>query len=342
MTGEAHVFSAERLELWVAKIFQAEGLSEEHAQTVAQALVWAELRGMDTHGVLRVPHYVRFIRAGDLNARPAMTRRNETPACVLLEADRAAGPVAMQEATQLAMEKARQAGAGICFVRGTTHTGALGYYTHMAVEAGMAAIAFSSSTANMAYHGARAAGVSTAPLALAVPGEHGPIALDMASSIISMGKLRRAKRTGESLPPGAVLDSNGVETTDPQAAAIPLPLGGAKGSGLSLLIECLTSLVTGNPILAEVLEHTPLGAHHRQNGAVIALDIARFVDAAHFRREAGRLGRAIKALPPQPGMEILMPGERGARTAQERRRDGVRLPPAVYQELSGLAKAPVL
>jgi len=333
--------SAERLERWVASIFRNEGLSEGDAQTVAKVLVWADLRGMETHGVLRVPHYVRFIRAGDLNPRPAMTTRNETPACVLLEADRAAGPVAMQKAVELAASKTRQAGAGICFVRGTTHTGALGYYTHRAVEGGMAAIAFSSSSANMAYHGARAAGVSTAPLALAVPGEDGPIALDMASSILSMGKLRLAKRTGEPLAAGCALDSKGVETTDPQAAAIPLPLGGAKGSGLSLLIECLTSLVTGNPLLAEVLERTALGAHHRQNAAVIALDVARFVDPAQFRREAGRLARAIKALPPQPGMEILLPGERGARAAQQRLREGIPLPQAVHEELRGLMEEPV-
>jgi len=333
--------SAERLERWVSRIFRSEGLSDEHAQTVAKVLVWADLRGMDTHGVLRVPHYVRFIRAGDLNPRPAMTTRSETPACMLLEADRAAGPVAMKRAMELAVDKARQAGAGICLVRGTTHTGALGYYTHTAVEAGMAGIAFSSSTANMAYHGARAAGVSTAPLALAVPGEDGPLALDMASSMVSMGRLRQAKRSGEPLAPGSALDSKGLETTDPQAAAIPLPLGGAKGSGLSLLIECLTSLVTGNPLLAEVLERTALGARHRQNGAVIALDIARFVDPAQFRREAGRLARAIKALPPQSGMEILLPGERGARAAQQRLRDGIPLPQAVHEELRGLMDEPV-
>src|SRR4249919_656460 len=233
--------SVERLERWVSGIFRAEGLSEEHAQTVAKVLVFANLRGMDTHGVLRVPSYVRFIRAGDLNPRPAMAMRNETAACVLLEADRAAGPVAMQKAMELAIDKARQAGAGICLVRATTHTGALGYYTHMAAERGMAAIAFSSSTANMAYHGARAAGVSTAPLALAVPGEQGPIALDMASSIMSMGKLRQAKRTGTPLEEGQALDKNGNPTNEAEEAAILLPLGGAKGSGLSLLIECLTS-----------------------------------------------------------------------------------------------------
>jgi LDH2 family malate/lactate/ureidoglycolate dehydrogenase len=332
--------SVERLERWVAAIFRAEGLSEEHARTVAKVLIFANLRGMDTHGVLRVASYIRFIRVGDLNPRPAMRARNETAACVLLEADRAAGPVAMQKAMELAIDKARQAGAGVCLVRATTHTGALGYYTHMAAERGMAAIAFSSSTANMAYHGARAAGVSTAPLALAVPGEQGPIALDMASSILSMGKLRQAKRTGAPLEEGQALDKDGNPTTDAGEAAVLLPFGGAKGSGLSLLIECMTSLVAGNPLLAEALERTALGAHHRQNGAVIALDLARFVDPAEFRRQAGRLARAIKALPPQPGMEILLPGERGARADEERRRDGIPVPEAVLEELRNLMEEP--
>ena len=332
--------SVERLERWVAAIFRAEGLSEEHARTVAKVLIFANLRGMDTHGVLRVASYIRFIWVGDLNPRPAMRARNETAACVLLEADRAAGPVAMQKAMELAIDKARQAGAGVCLVRATTHTGALGYYTHMAAERGMAAIAFSSSTANMAYHGARAAGVSTAPLALAVPGEQGPIALDMASSILSMGKLRQAKRTGAPLEEGQALDKDGNPTTDAGEAAVLLPFGGAKGSGLSLLIECMTSLVAGNPLLAEALERTALGAHHRQNGAVIALDLARFVDPAEFRRQAGRLARAIKALPPQPGMEILLPGERGARADEERRRDGIPVPEAVLEELRNLMEEP--
>jgi LDH2 family malate/lactate/ureidoglycolate dehydrogenase len=331
---------AERLERWVAAIFAREGLSDVHAGIVARVLVWANLRSMDSHGVMRVPRYVDLIRAGDLNPRPAMATRKETAACVLLDADRAPGPVAMLEATELALQKARETGAGVCLVRGTTHTAALGYYTHVAADSGMAAIAFSSSTANMAYHGARAAGVSTAPLAIAVPGEQGPIALDMASGVVSMGKLLQARRTGHPLEPGQALDQNGNPTTDPRAAAIPLPLGGPKGSGLALLIECLTSLVTANPLLAEVLERTPLGRRHRQNAAVIALDLARFVEPEYFRREAGRLARAIRALPSQPGIEILLPGERGARSAQRHRREGIALPKTVYEELRGLMEEP--
>jgi LDH2 family malate/lactate/ureidoglycolate dehydrogenase len=331
--------SAERLERWVSAVFLKQGLSEDHAQTVARVLVWANLRGMDTHGVVRVPRYVDLIRDGDLNPRPAMSTRNESAASVLLEADRAPGPVAMTYATELAIGKARQAGIGLCLVRATTHTAALGYFTQLAAEAGMAALAFSGSWPNMAYHGARAAGVSTAPLAIAVPGDGAPIALDMASGIVSMGRLMQARRAGEALPSGTALDAKGEETTDPKAAVLPLPLGGAKGSGLSLLIECLASLVTGNPLLAESLEGTPAGKRHRQNAALIAIDIARFVEPAYFRREALRLARLIKALPPQPGMEILLPGERGNRAAQERRRDGIPLPKAVHEELRALARS---
>ena len=331
--------AAGRLEEWVARVFEKGGMPQADAQTVARVLVWANLRGIDTHGVVRVPRYMEWLRSGELNARPSMTTRNEAAACVVLEADRAAGPISMVKGTDLCIEKARSAGIGICLVRGTTHTAALGYYTHRAAQAGMAAIAFSASGPNMAYHGARAAGVSTAPLAIAVPGEDGPVALDMASGVVSLGRLAQARRNKETLQEGCALDAQGLPTTDPHKARLPLPLGGAKGSGLSLMIECLASLLAANPLLAEVLEGTPQGRLHRQNGAVIALDIARFVEPRQFAQEAKRLARAIKALPPQPGAEILLPGERGARAAAQRGRDGIPLPGPVLEELRALARS---
>jgi ureidoglycolate dehydrogenase (NAD+) len=331
--------ATERLQPWVSRVFQRGGMPQADADTVARVLVWANLRGMDTHGVVRVPRYMEWLRSGELNANPSMSTHHEAAACVVLEADRAAGPVSMAYATRLAVEKAKSAGIGLCLVRGTTHTAALGYYTHAAAEAGMAAIAFSASGPNMAYHGARAAGVSTAPLALAVPGEEGPVALDMASAVVSMGRLALARRGHEALQPGWALDAQGLPTTDAHQAKLPLPLGGPKGSGLALLIECLTSLLAGNPLLAEVLEGTPQGKRHRQNGAIIALDIARFVAPAQFAREVARLARDLRALPRQPGEEILLPGERGARAAAQRRRDGIPLPAAVLDELRALARS---
>jgi len=314
-------------------------MPEADARVVADTLVWANLRGVDSHGVLRVPRYVDWIRAGDVNPAARIVVTVETAAVVVLDADRAAGPVAMTAAMTHAVRKARNAGAGLVLVRATTHTAALGYYTRMAARDGMAAIAFAASTPLMAYHGARAAGVSTTPISIAVPGDADePLLLDMSTSVVAMGKLLQASKTGEPLPEGAAIDADGRPTTDAGKATIPLPVGGPKGSGLALMIECLTSLVLGNPIVAEVLEDTVAGRRHRQNALVLALDIARFGDPASFRREIARVVGALKALPLAAGFaEILMPGERGRRMQARRTRDGIPLPPAVTRELQIVA-----
>lgn len=307
----------------VRGIFQKHGMSEPHAALTADVLVWADLRGMGSHGVMRVPQYVRFIGKGDLNAKPSMRVIERGAAAVVLEADRAAGPIAMMEGTRAACEKAKAAGVGLALVKSTTHTAALGYYTQSAARDGFAAIALGTSSPLMAYHGARAAGVSTAPLSIAVPGEEEPFALDMASSMISMGALAQARRTGKPLPDGVVL---------PNDPSVPLPLGGAKGSGLGFMFECLASLLAANPILAESLERTPASKQHRQNALVIAIDVARFVEPEVFRREVARLAKDLRQL---PGEEILMPGERGARKAAAQR-ESVSIADSIYEELKAL------
>jgi LDH2 family malate/lactate/ureidoglycolate dehydrogenase len=327
------VLAPAKLAALVRDIFARHGMSEAHAALVADVLLWAELRGMPTHGVMRVPRYVDWMRKGTLNARPQMKTIVDAPAAASVDCDRAAGPIAMMEGTRVACAKARQAGIGLAVVKDTTHTAALGYYTQHAAREGFAAIALSASSPLMAYHRARAAGVSTAPLAIAVPGEDEPLALDMASSLISMGALARARRTGAPIPERAALTEEGEPTTDPRKAAIPLPLGGAKGSGLALMAECLSSLLAGNPILAESLERTPKSKRHFQNGLVIAIDIARFVPLADFRREVRRLADALRLLPAED--EILMPGERGARNAA-RNRAQIAVDASVYAELTAL------
>jgi len=328
---------AEELKRFATDVFVRAGMPGADAAIVADVLVWANLRGVDTHGVTRIPRYVDLIETGDMNARPAITIRIETPASVLIEADRAAGPVAMMRGTTAAVRKARDAGVGLALVRATTHAAALGYYTLAAAREGMAAIALAASWPNVVYHGTRAAGVSTSPVSIAVPGTE-PVVLDMATSVVSMGKLNQAKRAGEPIPEGWALDKDGNPTTDPQAAQIPLPMAGPKGSGLSLMIECITSLVVANPLLAESLEGTPEGRRHRQNGFVMAIDLAQFGDPEGFRHEVDRLVKALKSLPVDPEAgEILMPGERGRRTFESRSRNGIPIPGPVYDELRTLA-----
>jgi LDH2 family malate/lactate/ureidoglycolate dehydrogenase len=324
------VLAPTKLAALVRDIFVHHGMSVEHATLVADALVWAEMRGMDTHGVMRAPRYVDLIRKGELNPRPAIKAIVDTPAAVVLECDRAAGAVAMMQAVRAACEKAREAGIGLALAKATTHTGALGYYTQHAAREGYAAIALAASVPLMAYHGARAASVGTAPLSIAVPGTDEPLALDMASSLISMGALMRARATGAPIAEGAALAADGSPTSDSRKAAIALPLGGPKGSGLAFMYECLASLLTGNPILAEALAGR---GRHKQNGLVIAIDVQRFVPLADFRREVHRLAAALRKLPADG--EILMPGERGARNAA-RQRDALEIDADVYAELAAL------
>ena len=329
--------TAEALRRFATDIFARAGLPRDDAAVVAEVLVWANLRGVDTHGVVRVPRYIELIECGDMNPRPEMRILKETPASVLIEADRAAGPVAMTRAAAEAVRKAREAGIGLALARATTHTAALGYYTLAIGREGMAGIALAGLVPNVVYHGSRTAGVSTSPISIAVPGGE-PVVLDMATSVVSMGKLILAKKAGTPIPEGWALDAEGRPTTDPQAARTPLPMAGPKGSGLSLMVECLASLIASNPLLAESLEGTPLGGRHRQNGFIIAIDLAQFGDPSAFRREVDRLVKALKALPlAENTKEILMPGERGRRTLERRTREGIPLPNAVFEELQSLA-----
>lgn len=331
--------AADDLRAFIAQVFASVGFSQPDAAAVAEVLTWANLRGIDSHGVLRVPVYLGFVEKGQMNPAAVPRVIMDLPAAVVIDADRAAGPVAMLMATDHAVAKARLAGIGLAQVRRTTHSGPIGYYALRAAEAGMAAIVMSSSTPNMAYHGTRRAGVANSPLAIAVPSSgRPPLVLDMATSVAAAGKLRQAEDAGSPIPEGWALTKDGAPATDPTKADVLLPLGGAKGSGLALMIECLTGMMVGNPLLEAILSgREPKG--HRQNALVIAFNIAAFTDAGDFAQSSSALAAALKALPKaNDAEEILMPGERGAAVEAERRRSGIPLAGGTWKRLERLAK----
>ena len=339
MTTESVRVSEMRLAGFARDVFVGAGMTPEHAQTVADILVWANLRGVDSHGVLRIPRYLQMIDHGRMNPTPDIQVTRETPASAVVDADRAAGPVAMTWAMETAIAKARGAGVGWVLVRSTTHAGAIGYYTLQAARAEMAGLAFVSSVPNMAYHGARKASIATSPLAIAVPGaQHAPLMLDMATAVVAWGKIAHARDSGAALPEGWALDREGNPTTDAARANIPMPLGGPKGAGLSVMLECLISLMVGNPIIADDLLDPKPGDQHRQNGLVVAIDIAAFTDPREYEAQVDRLVQALKALPKAASVdEILVPGERGDRVLIERTRDGIPLPDGTLNRLAEVA-----
>ncbi|HVA14228.1 MAG TPA: Ldh family oxidoreductase [Stellaceae bacterium] len=342
--ADQQTLSAEQLARFASDIFAAAGFSDDHAAKIAEVLIWADLRGAPSHGVQRIARYIELIDDGDMNTRPNIRVEKELPAAVLIEADRGPGQVSMRLAATEAARKARACGIGLALVRRTTHTASLGYYTRLAALEGMLAICGSASWVNMVYHGARELGVASNPFSIAVPQGSGPgggepMVLDMATAVAALGKIVNAARTGRLIPEGWALDSEGNPTTDPKAATLPLPLGGPKGAGLSLMIECIASLVTANAIILETLEGSEVGKRHRQNAFLIAIDIAAFREIDGFDRDLARTIAGLKRLQRQDGVdEILMPGERGARELQKHRQSGIAIPPATWSELLKVAE----
>lgn len=334
MAVAARRVGAEALEAFAAALFAKAGTSAADARAIAEVLVWANLRGVDTHGVLRAPGYLARISGGEANPRPDMRAVVDLPAAQVLDADRAFGPVAMVRAADMAIARARRAGIAAVFVRRTTHIAAVGFYALRAAAADMLGLVVGTSRPNMAWHGARSAGVATAPIAIAAPGlDRAPLMLDMATSVASMGRIMLARDSGEALAPGQALDRGGAPTEDPFRAALPLPLGGPKGAGLALMFECLTGLLAASPLLAPALGPERRTAHS-QNAMVLAVDVAAFTDPAGYKAEVDRLAAALKALPRAEGHdEILVPGERGDRVREERRRAGIPIPDGTWRRL---------
>lgn len=330
----------DRLRTFVEEIFTAAGTPAQDAHTVADALVWANLRGIDSHGVSRVPRYLELFESGE--SKPAATMRvsRARASVVLVDADGAPGPIALSRAMQEAVAAARETGIAWAGVRGTVHTGAIGYYTSLALESGMIGIGIVAGIPNMAYHGARGAAVATSPISIAIPAErHPPLLLDMATAVMALGRLQQFKAQNRQLPDGAAMTAEGEVTTDPSRAVTPMPLGGAKGAGLSLAFELLTSGLMNNAIVTTFHQKTPEGRRHRQNASLIAVDISAFTDPAAFRRTVDETLDTIKKLPPLAGTEeILIPGERGARSFDARSREGILLSADSWSSLKKAAE----
>ena len=277
MSDEIRV-SADLLRDFSQEVFEAVGLSPNDARIESEVLVWANLRGIDSHGVLRIPQYVRNVESGAMNPRTDVRIERETPASYLVEADHAFGPVVTVMAMDKVIAKARQTGVAMAFIRNTTHQGAMGYYALMAAERGLAGIAIVCNPPNMAPHGASAPGVHNSPIAIAVPAnQHPPLVLDMATSVAAGGKVALAIDKGVPIPEGWALDKEGRPTTDPRRVGALLPFGGYKGSGLALMFECLASLTVGNALLEPSLtDGTPVPPG-TQNSVIAAIDIDQHI-----------------------------------------------------------------
>ena len=301
------------------------GFTAKDAKQTADLLVWANLRGMDSHGVLRIPSYIDRIEQGIIRSGQGVKEVSSFGATTVIDGGKCPGSVGMNAAADRAGDLAENFGIGWCCARNISHAGAVGYFAGKLAARGQIGIVMTASKPLMTYYGASGEALSTNPLAIAAPRAGGadPIMLDMSTSAVALGKIMAARDAGAPIPAGWAVDAHGANTTDPHKAAALLPMAGPKGSGLSLMIEVLSSVLAGNAVIGPFLGGRKDVGY---NGLVQAVNPVAFGDTDVFLQEMERLAEAIHALDPAPESDsVLLPGERGAATARTRTKDGIPL-----------------
>lgn len=332
---------AAELRAFAERVLTAAGLRPLDAAVVAEALVWADLRGIEPHGVARLPLCVDRLQAGGNppDARPAVIAEGATTA--LLDARDALGQLAGVRAMEIAIAKAKRERLGAVVVRNSSSLGALGYYPLLAAQQGLIGLIITNSMPLLAPWGGARKLLGNQAYAIACPaGRHAPLLLDTSTSATSWAHVRLAREQGRPLEPGLALDREGQPTTDPAAAleGLLLPAGGHKGYGLALLWEVLTGVLAGGAFAPDI--GSPEAADRPQRVAhfVLALDPAAFLPLAEFKERVDLLIERVHAVPPAPGVaRVRVPGERGAEVAAARERNGIPLPAARVAALRALA-----
>src|SRR6266850_7446929 len=239
---------ATRLRRFTADALVAVGLPAEDAAVCADLMVRADLQGADGHGIFRLPQYVRRIRGGAVNVKPKVRVAREAAGMALVDGDNGMGHVVMSFAANTAIEKAKTAGVAWVGVNRSNHAGPASLYAAMPLEHDMIGLYLAVGNANhMAPWGGIDLLLSTNPIAVAVPGNEGPIVLDMATTVAAYGKVKTAVQRGETLPEGWMIDHQGRPLTDPKRAdkGLLVPIGGYKGYGLALVFGLLAGTLNG-------------------------------------------------------------------------------------------------
>jgi len=332
--------AADRLRQWVTDLLVAWSYSADDAAYIADTLVDANLRGVDSHGVIRLGAYRARLDAGlvDPAATPLVTRAGAT---ARVDANGAAGQIAARAATETARDAAREHGIAAVAVHRSAHFGAAGYYARALAADGLIGVVVSNSEPVVVPFGGRDPLFGTNPLAFAAPTSGAPISLDMATSTSAMGKVLVARAEGRQVPPDWGVDESGAPTTDPDRIRALLPAGGPKGYALGFLVEVLGGVLTGAAITHGIGNmYADFDRPQDVGHFLIAIDIARFLPREEFLARMDALAAEAHAIAPAPGFDaVLVPGEPEERSRAARAAGGVPLGDATIAELRALGDA---
>ncbi len=343
MTHAGAFASAACLTRFSEAVFADCGLAQAHCQIIAKDLVKANLRGVDSHGISRIPMYVDRLGRGLANAAPDIELVNLAGAVSQVDADNAMGFIPAHMAMDEACDLAKTAGIGLVGVHNSTHFGMAALYVLQAISRGYVSMVFTNSSPAMPMWGGRSTFLGASPMAAGFPaGQHAPFVMDMAMTVIARGKLRLAAGRGEPIAEGLALDADGNPTTDAAKAfeGVCLPFGGVKGSVLGTMVDMMAGLLTGANFGGAV---KPLYHDHSapQNVGHVFLAIKPdlFLSLTDYEARMDEYFERVKALPKAAGVnEILMPGEPEARREAERLKNGIPLTQSILEDLNQVAR----
>ncbi|MBV8371113.1 MAG: Ldh family oxidoreductase [Candidatus Eremiobacteraeota bacterium] len=349
ITSEYRLATEAGLKRFVATVLEKVGVAPQDAATVADVLVAADMRGIESHGVARLEsYYVSRIRSGQLASRPTVETVRETATSVLLDAGNGLGHPAGKRAMETVLDKAAQSGAAFGAVRNSNHFGIAGWYAMLALERDMIGIASTNSVRYGAPTFGRDIMLGTNPLAFAIPAHDEPaFVLDFATTTVPKGKLEVYNRKEKQLNPGWAIDANGNETLDPKVAlnGALLPLGGYgvdngghKGYGLGLLVDILCGVLSGGAFGNGLPRPGDPPLPGKISHFFAAFKIDGFRDPEQFKADMDKELRAFKDSAKAPGHDrIYVAGEIEHEKTLESRRNGVPVHVKVWNGLEKLA-----
>ena len=343
--GQRILVPQDALQSLVAGIFAALGSPQEEARIVASVLVEADLRGVESHGVGRVRLYVKDIRNGIVLPRTTVEVVKDSPSIAVMEGNNGLGQVVAHRAMELCIRKALASGCASVAVRGSNHYGIAGYYAMMALEHDLIGLSLTnSSPVTVPTHASKAV-IGSNPIALAIPaGQERPYVLDMATSVVPLGKMEVMMRTGQEIPLGWGVDRAGKPTTDPAEAYWHgglMPLGGTeemrgyKGYGLSLAVDVFSAVLSGACFASQIIPWQNVRTEAANLGHFFsAWRVDAFMSQSEFKTRMDELIQLMRQAPKAEGRErIYIPGEKEYEIAEQRQREGIPVHPEVAETL---------
>ena len=336
--------SIDALTRLVEQILLKCGVSPEDSRVTAEVLVTTDSWGVFTHGTKSLPGYVRRLLGGGLKAKGKPFAVSDGPAWAIVDGDSSLGMVTGVFAMNLAMTKAKTAGLSLVTVRNSCHFGAAGYYTYWAATHGMIGLAMSNDCPSVAAPGSRGPVFGSNPFSFAAPaGDGTQVVLDISTAVVAGGKIRQSLAEGKNIPPGWLIDEEGMPTTDgalyPYHAAL-LPMAGHKGYGLAMMIEIFSGLLSGSLVRDKVggWMFGDASAPTDHGHAFFAIDPNVFAGGGAFETRMNDLVRGIKASPPARGVDaILIPGEIEREKRRDAEKNGIPLPEDVREGIKAAA-----